>query len=771
VIPDGGGTVFDRAQRAVSSGTDPFVAARSVVAEMTQAERLWCLDGDLPFWAGLEDLGTGGYHRRPFPAARVERLGVPGFEFSDGPRGVVIGPATCFPVSMARGATWDVDLEERIGDAIGRELRAVGATLYGGVCVNILRHPAWGRAQETYGEDPFHVGELAAALTRGVQRHAMACVKHLACNSIENSRFVVDVTVDEVSLHEVYLPHFRRVVEEGVAAVMSAYNSLNGEWCGQSRGLLTDVLRGEWGFEGFVISDWIFGVRDAKASVQAGLDLEMPYRMLRARDLPGALERGELSWDDVDLSVTRLVATLLRFHDVLSRPSPGRDVLACTAHRELAREAAAKSVVLLRNETVAGAPLLPVDRDRLGAMAVVGSLAAVRNLGDGGSSDVWAPTAVTVLDAVRAALDPGSILHLDGEDIGATATAVAASDLVLVVVGYTREDEGEYVGGEGTANLAELFPGPDDPELARRFTARVARDPGPEPPAEAGDAQDLGFSKGGDRRSLRLHPRDEALIGAVAAANPRTVVAVVAGSAVVVSGWADRVPAIVQSWYGGMEAGNGLADVLFGDVDATGRLPFSVPVGESDLPQFEPDSETVTYGAWHGWWHLEREGIEPAFPFGFGLSYTTFGSEPFEAVLDEEVGEIVVRGSVLNTGNRRGTDLVQLYGGHRSWAVGGRPPRRLLGFTRLEMAAGERAEVSIRVPLRRLAVHDGERRCWVVEKGTYLLELARHALDPSAEQMSVEVDRSVKFEGAVTPSARNRPRGSRSSRRVTSSGS
>ena len=167
MIPEGEGTVFDRAARAVSSGTDPFVAARSVVAEMTPDERLWCLDGDLPFWAGLGDLGTGGYHRRPFPAARSSASGVPGFAFSDGPRGVVIGPATCFPVSMARGATWDVDLEERVGDAIGRELRAVGATLYGGVCVNVLRHPAWGRAQETYGEDPLHVGELGAALTPG----------------------------------------------------------------------------------------------------------------------------------------------------------------------------------------------------------------------------------------------------------------------------------------------------------------------------------------------------------------------------------------------------------------------------------------------------------------------------------------------------------------------------------------------------------------------------------------------------------------------------
>src|SRR5664280_2365308 len=306
---------------------------RSIVEEMTDDEKLWCLDGDAPFWAGLTYLGESGYHKSPFRAAKVARLGVPGFAFSDGPRGIVVDQATCFPVSMARGATWDPKLEERIGDAIGRELRAVGADLYGGVCVNVLRHPAWGRAQETYGEDPHHVGEMGSALARGVQRHAMACVKHLACNSMENARFEVDITVDEVALHEVYLPHFRRIVDEGIAVVMSAYNSVDGEWCGESRSLLTDVLRGEWGFEGFVISDWIFGTRDAARSLHAGLDVEMPYRMIRAQHLGRALEDGDVSWAEVDLAVERVVGTRIRFDPILGRPAPGREVLACADHR------------------------------------------------------------------------------------------------------------------------------------------------------------------------------------------------------------------------------------------------------------------------------------------------------------------------------------------------------------------------------------------------------------------------------------------------------
>jgi beta-glucosidase len=235
---------FYEARVAVAAGESIDDVARAFVATLTPEERLWCLDGDASTGAGLAFLiGQDGYHKATFAAGVVDRLGFPGIEFADGPRGAVIGNATCFPVTMARGATWDPALEERVGEVIGCELRALGANLTGAVCVNVLRHPAWGRAQETYGEDPHHVGELGAAFTRGLQRHVMACVKHFACNSMENARFSVDIQVDDVALHEVYVPHFRRIVDEGVASVMSAYNSVNGEWCGQNQELLTSVLR------------------------------------------------------------------------------------------------------------------------------------------------------------------------------------------------------------------------------------------------------------------------------------------------------------------------------------------------------------------------------------------------------------------------------------------------------------------------------------------------------------------------------------------------
>jgi beta-glucosidase len=650
---------------------------------------------------------------------------VPGFAFSDGPRGVVVDQATCFPVSMARGATWDVDLEERIGEAIGTELRAVGADLYGGVCVNVLRHPAWGRAQETYGEDPHHVGEMGAALTRGVQRHAMACVKHFACNSMENARFTVDITVDEAALHDVYLPHFKRIVDEGVAVVMSAYNSVNGEWCGDNRALLTDILRDEWGFTGFVISDWILGLRDAGRSLHAGLDVEMPYRMVRAGHLAAALERGEATWDEVDRAVERIVATRERFDAVLSTPAPDRSVLAQPAHRALAREAAAKSVVLLRNQPVDGEPVLPLTLADGSPLAVLGRLATAVNLGDGGSSDVWAPEVVTVVDGLRAALPGVDLLVDDGADPEAAAVVATGAGAALVVVGYTRLDEGEFIGEFATSHLTDLFPGEDDPDLVERFTAEIATERTIQPPDHvAAPEGGVGFAVGGDRRSLRLHDDDVALIRSVAGANPRTVVAVVAGSAVVVSEWDSSVPAIVQAWYSGMEGGHGLADVLLGRVDAGGRLPFSVPVDPSDLPEFDPDATGFTYDSWHGYWHLARHGTAPAYPFGFGLSYTGFRLESASVAV---AGDAVrVGATVRNVGPRPGTDVVQVY----ATRTGSSRPERLVGFSRLEIGTGESATAEIEVPVSTLAERDTGRHAMVVRPGAYRIRVARDAVDP-----------------------------------------
>jgi beta-glucosidase len=701
-------TVFDRARRAVADGADPEAAAVSVVEAMTDEELLWCLDGDAPMWAGLELLTKGGYHDAPFAAARIPRLGVPGIAFSDGPRGVVIGNATCFPVSMARGATWDPELEERVGEAIGRELRASGATLFGGVCVNLLRHPAWGRAQETYGEDPHHVGEMGAALTRGVQRHAMATVKHFAANSIENSRFRVDVTVDDVALHEVFLPHFRRIVDEGIACVMSAYNQVNGTYCGEHGELLTDVLRGEWGFSGFVISDWIYGLRDAATSVRAGLDIEMPYRMVRSMNLERAIDDGSVSWGDVRRSAERIVATLLRFDSILSAPKPSAEIIGSSEHVALARSVAGQSIVLLRNEHVGSSPLLPLDVHAQQTIAVVGRLSDRVNLGDGGSSDVYSLDNVTIREGIEHAASQSTVVHLDGDDREAAVRGAREADVVVVVVGYTAEDEGEFIGDPGV-DLRHLLPPADDVDLAEKFRneerRRAVR------PDHVRHRPGLGFSVGGDRASLRLRAEDESLIESITAVNPRTVVVVQAGSAVTMTPWIDQVPAVLQAWYGGQQAGHGLADVLFGVVNPAGRLPFTIPVDASHLPDFDREADRAVYDRWHGWWRGENLGHEPLFPFGFGLSYTHFRIDDVTTIRTDDGHQISCR--VTNAGTRDGADVIQVYARFTDPST----PRRLVGFRRVHLEAGESMRVEIDVAARRLEQRDSARRSWIPPSG------------------------------------------------------
>ncbi|MGO9197852.1 MAG: beta-glucosidase family protein [Acidimicrobiales bacterium] len=706
--PDGssdGTTPFAISARRVAQGADHHEEARALVAQMTLEERLDCLDGDTDFWPGLVDMVSGGVKDHPWPAAVVERLGVPGIQFVDGPRGCTVGPSTCFPVSMARGATFDPDLEERIGAAIGEELRAVGATYTGAVCMNLLRHPGWGRAQETYGEDPLHVGEMAAALTRGLQRHVMACMKHFALNSIEEARFRIDVTVGERALHEVYLPHFRRVASEGVASTMSAYNSVNGHWCGENRVLLTDILRVEWGWDGFVTSDFIAGLHDPVLSVTAGLDIEMPFRQQRAQHLKSALEAGKLSEADIDARVEDTVATLLRFARIFEQ-APERSVLASREHRSLACEAAAKSMVLLRND----GGLLPLDPGATARIAVLGRLAAVANLGDGGSSDVHPPSVVTLLEGITGAFPHADVVHSDDD-----ATVATGADLAVVVVGFTKADEGEFIDSSASAAIATLFPPAPEAPIA--------------PPRGGRRAQSEGFSPGGDRRSLRLHAEDEALIAATLAACTRTVVTVMGGSATVMP-WLDAVPAALVVWYPGMQGGSALGDVLSGLSEPGGRLPFAIPRDESHLVPFDPDAETATYDLFHGQWKLDRDGVEAHRPFGFGLGYATF------EILEAEFAEAPARSqwtgtlevAVANTSGRSGATVVQVYGSLPE-SLYERPERRLVGFRRVEMAAGELSSVRVPYDLASLAVR--ENGSWVREPGTWRLTVGQHAHDPA----------------------------------------
>jgi beta-glucosidase len=718
-------SVFSTSIDRVRNGELLELVVSEILGQLTSDERLNLLDGDLPFWDGMADMLTNGYNVTPIPMGRIERLGIPGLLFSDGPRGVVMGHSTAFPVSMARGATWDIDLEERIGVAIGLEMRAQGANFFGGVCINLPRHPAWGRAQEAYGEDPILLGEFGAALTRGVQRNAMAVAKHYALNSMENARFTVDVTADDATLHEVYLAHFRRVVDEGVAGIMTSYNSVNGEWAGQNEYLLEGVLRKEWDFQGIAVTDFVWGLRDAAKSLHAGLDVEEPFSQQRALYLPDDLAAGRASWDDVDRAARRIIRTQLRSYATRTPEEPSTDVVFSLEHRSLAREASTRSMVLLKNDHVSGAPVLPLDASTLATVAVIGRLADVANTGDHGSSDVRSPEVVTPLQGLRAALPDAVLHHVSDDDPAAAADAARGADVAIVIVGYTADDEGENVDPSAFANeaLLKTFPPVGDSAAGQALMAGLSN------PAAAGDVSLVGSAgQGGDRESLRLRPMDVEIIRAATAANPHTIVAIVTAGAVITEEWRDAVPAVLLSWYSGSEGGHALADVLLGRADASGRLPFSIPTSEEHLPFFDRNATAITYDKWFGQRLLDRDGHAAAFPLGFGLSYASFElSDPAIGRAHDEHVDITT--TVTNTGARGGRHVVQVYG--RPLGAGDDfPSRVLLGFTPVQLEAGESKNITVvgsTRPLQRWT--EGG---FVPASGAVQIEIAAHAGDPDA---------------------------------------
>ncbi len=715
-------TAFASAVTAVRSGATPQSEAARLYGLLTDDERLGLLDGDTPFWAGMDEMTNEGYNLRPYVHGAVDRLGIPGTRFVDGPRGCVAGAGTAFPVSMARGATWDVALEERIGAVIGAEIRAQGGNFFGGVCINLPRHPAWGRAQETYGDDPYHLGEFGAALTRGAQRYVMACAKHYALNSMENARFTVDVTVDEATLQDVYLPHFKRTVDEGVAAIMASYNSVNGEWAGQNQHLLTDILRDQWRWDGITVTDFIWGMRDGGVALNAGMDLEEPLSQQRALHLRDQLSSGQTSWELVQRSGVRLLAAQLRSYAQRADGAFGPERMADDAARALARTAAARSMVLLKNEPVDGSPVLPLDPAAVRSIAVIGRLATAPNMGDRGSSDVRPPSFATPLDGITAAFGDAEVTLVADDDPAAAAEAARGADVAIVVAGFDMRDEGEYVGSETMTR----------PELVALYPPRPASDAAAGTPAADGGNVVMtdGDEYGGDRVSLALRPVDEEIIRAVVAANPRTVVAIVASGAVLTESWRSQVPAVVMMWYAGMEGGHALADVLTGAQNPAGRLPISIPTSGEHLPFFDRNATAITYGRFHGQRLLDKLGVAPAFPHGFGLSYTTFsiGEVTTGAVGD---GGLRLTATVGNTGDRDGHHVVQVYGRRTTGAYAGE--LMLVGFAGVDVAAGSSVAVQVEVSFTPLAEWDPQARTRVLPAAAdVVLEVGSYAHDPAA---------------------------------------
>jgi beta-glucosidase len=652
--------------------------ARKLLGEMTLQQKVLQMSGDSSLWdlIKLVTIEKGKYNDYPITAGADARLAIPPLGFSDGPRGVVLNHSTAFPVAMARGASWDRELQKRVGDAVGKEIRAQGGNLWGGVCVNLLRHPSWGRAQETLGEDPYLLGELSVAAMEAVQAHnVMGCAKHYALNSIEETRTKVDARVDERTLREVYLPHFKRLADADVASFMSAYNKVNGDYCGESRHLLREILKEEWGYRGFVMSDFFAGVYDGTKAAKAGLDLEMPWTMAYGKKLVAAVEKGEVPLATIDEAVLRLLRRRIEY---ATRPDPVAyppALVRAAEHVALAREVAEKGIVLLKND----GGLLPLDEGTLKSVAVVGRLADAPNLGDYGSSRVYPPDTVTVVEGLREALGVTSVIHEPGADVLKARAAARAADVAVVVVGFDQSDEGEYI------------------------PQKLNKD-----------------EWGGDREDLALKRADRELILAVAAENPRTIVVLIGAAAITVEEWQEKAGAILMAFYPGEQGGAALTRLLLGRANPSGKLPFTVPTDAAQLPPFDNKALSVEYGYYHGYTLAEKKGWEPRYPFGYGLGYTTFAyaNLALDATEVKADGMVTASADVTNTGSRAGEEVVQLYVGFPGSRVD-RPVKLLRGFEKVSLGPGETKRVSLPVKAKDLAYYDADSKSWVVERVEY----------------------------------------------------
>jgi beta-glucosidase len=699
--------------------------AQALLEQMTLKEKVWMLNGN---WDPIDNFQkyNNMYNPVPIETNGCPRLDVSPIGFTDGPRGVVMGHSTCFPVSMARGASFDRDLEKQVGDVIGQEARAQGANYFGGVCINLLRHPSWGRSQETYSEDPFHLGEMGKALTESVQEHnVIACIKHYAVNNIENSRFWVNVKADERTMREVYLPHFKKSIDAGAASVMGAYNLYEGDQCCESHTLLTDILRDDWGFEGFTISDFAAGVRNTKKAIEAGLDIEMPMPIHYQRNLLKAVEEGRVSEETVDTAVLRVLRTLLVFENTPEKMAYSMDLVASKGHTELAREVAEKSMVLIKNAD----GVLPFSKD-VKRILIAGELGDKANTGDAGSSKIDAPYVVTPLEGLRSYFGKSAeIVFCAESELDRAATEAANVDCVIIAVGNDMHDEGEFVSTP--AEGEDHFSFGDAVAMGYENMGKSLADLD-----MSSFAADEGGSLGGDRENLSLKPAQIELIKRIGNINPNTVVVLIGGGMIMTKKWDNVVPAIVYGWYSGMEGGNALPRILFGDVNPSGKLPFTIPQDQSHLPYFSNTDTEITYDLYHGYSYLDKNGHTPAYPFGFGLSYTTW--KYGEPQLDKQDDHVMVTVDLKNAGDVAGAEVVQVYIGVRQSAVD-RQKKLLKGFEKVYLEPGQSTTVSIPVDLDELRYFSNEQRKWIFEPGTYSFYVGSSSDEAALQVKEVEL--------------------------------
>lgn len=797
----------------------------SLLSQMTVKEKCALLSG-LDSW-------------RTFP---IPRLGIESITMTDGPHGVrateEIGrfyePATSFPTGISMAATWNPALIERVGAALAEETRALGCHVLLGPCANIVRHPTAGRNFESYSEDPYLAGRIGIGWVKGIQGKGVgASLKHFACNNQETERHRGSSEIDERTLREIYLAQFEAVVKEARPwTVMCSYNRINGVYASQNDYLLNQILKGEWAWDGAVVSDW--GANHTVfESVQGGLDLEMPGP---AKYYGRLLEEAVRTWQIEEASVDEAVRRVLRLIDRASQSAdPGS--LNTPAHQALARQVAEESITLLQNER----SILPLDPARLKSIAVVGPMAVVGSIGGGGSSYVIPPYRVSPLDGLRARLDDQLEMAYEPgcDNYDLTNLPVLDTEFLRPSRGAGAGLYGEYFAsadfsGEPVMERVDprvdfwwlnFAPNPTPRPYSVRWTGQlIAPHSGnhilrvqnlgvfrlflngdlllqnsppqtsaewPMPQAEVelsleqGRAYDLriefirpdfldfphvrllmGYtprpgeddrleravalaqqsdvalvfvgwpeayeSEGWDRPGIGLTGRQDDLIRAVAAANPNTVVVLNCGSPVAMP-WAEQVAAIVEAFYPGQEGGHAVASILLGEVNPSGKLPVTFPQRLEDTPAFTNfgGGKKVYYGEgiFVGYRHYDARDIEPLFPFGHGLSYTTFEYGGLNVPARAAIGEpVTVSFTVANTGDHPGAEIVQVYVRDVASSLP-RPPKELKGFAKVVLNPGERQTVALTLDERAFAFYDPDRHAWVVEPGEFEILIGASSRD------------------------------------------
>ncbi|HEV2328002.1 MAG TPA: glycoside hydrolase family 3 C-terminal domain-containing protein [Verrucomicrobiae bacterium] len=774
-------------------------------------------------------LGGTGFTTQPIP-----RLGVPAMVTADAGQGVrggpagTLGPATAFPCGVEMASTWDTRLISQTGQAIGDEARnkGQGVQIELGPAINIHRSPLGGRNGEYFTEDPFLDARLAVAFIQGLQGTGVAgCVKHYACNNQENDRGEVNVTVGERALREIYLPGFEAAVKEGnVRALMCAYNKVNGLHCSANPYLLKEILKKEWGFDGLVMSDW--GAVHETDVVQAGNDLEMPTgKFMSVANLKDALAAGKVTEAGVDDSVRRILRTIIRVGllDGPMHPDPAQ--VNSPEHAALALKVAEEGIVLLKNRD----NLLPLDRERIKSIAVIGGPATDMQVDALGSPQVNPLRVVNFLDGIKA--QAAGHVTVNYARVGLRGEPLPASAITLpdnhTVHGFRAEYfKNQNLAGppalarvDETINLDTLqqvatdfptthfsarwtgeltvpvsgnynftFTGDDgfriflgnkllidnwveEPATSKScqseldagksyelrveyfqaggdYTARMDwSPPNLHPYADAVTAAEKsdvavvfvstvrGEGEGNDRSSMDLPDNQAALVRAVAAVNKRTIVVLNNGTPVTMTDWLDHVPAVIESWFPGQEGGTALAAILFGDVNPSGKLPDTFAARRDDYPDFgnyPGQYHEVHYaeGIYAGYRHFDKDGIKPLFPFGYGLSYTTFRYSNLKlsgAELSAD-GSITASVDITNTGNRTGEEVAELYI-HDLHPKIDKPVRELKGFAKVALTPGETKTADFTVTPRDLAYFDVPGGQWKADPGQYEIEIGASSRD------------------------------------------